>query len=307
MHQPVAGAVHGLDVWEGYGEIDWQAVARSGVRFVWVRGTSAEAGVDKRVRENVKGAHAAGLDVGLYHVTWCGRRSPAAEAAHALALWRELREFLTLPLALDWEKPDTKGRSAEQLRAQAESLCLLATMVEAGTGRTPVLYTYSHYPPAFVAAGADLSPLTRCPLWIANYSRGYVLWTPDLDAGDVPSIPVPWVSWVAWQHCANGSGPHPGIDAQKGVDRNVIPSIEVLDALAGRGPWPALPKAFDLGTTLGLQKALNAAGASPRLKEDGIPGPRTTAAVRAFQTFSGLTADGIVGPKTRAALLKATS
>ncbi len=99
MHQPVSEVVHGLDVWEGYGPIDWAAVARSGVRFVYVRGTSAEAGVDRRVRENVRGAHAAGLDVGIYHVTWCGRRSPAAEAAHALALWRELREFLALPLA----------------------------------------------------------------------------------------------------------------------------------------------------------------------------------------------------------------
>lgn len=305
MHQPVSDAVHGLDVWEGYGPIDWAAVARSGVRFVYVRGTSAEAGVDKRVRENVKGAHAAGLDVGLYHVTWCGRGNPSAEATHALGLWRELREFLTLPLALDWEKPDTKGRSTEQLRAQAVSLCKLATMVEAGTGRTPVLYSYPSYVPAFTAAGADLSPLLRCPLWIAHYKRPG-LWEPDLDV-DAPSLPAPWSSWAIWQYAADGSGPHAGIPAKGGVDRNVIPSVAIFEALAGRAAWPSLPKAFDLGTTLGLQRALNAAGASPPLKEDGIPGPRTTAAVKAFQAKAGLVADGIVGPKTKAALLKAAS
>jgi lysozyme len=299
-----AAAVHGLDVWEGYGPIDWDAVARSGVRFVYVRATSAEAGVDKRVRENVKGARAAGLDVGIYHVTWCGRGNPSAEATHALGLWRELREFLALPLALDFEMPATKGRSTEQLRAQAASLCSLATMIEAGTGRTPVLYSYPSYVPAFTAAGADLSPLLRCPLWIAHYKRSG-LWEPDLDV-DAPSLPAPWDTWAIWQYAADGSGPHAGIPAAGGVDRNVIPSAEIFDALAGRAPWPALPRAFDLGTTLGLQRALNAAGASPALKEDGIPGAKTTAAVKAFQARSGLTADGIVGPKTRAAL-KATT
>jgi hypothetical protein len=50
-----------------------------------------------------------------------------------------------------------------------------------------------------------------------------------------------------------------------------------------------------------LQRALASAGQSPGTV-DGVYGPKTEAAVTAFQTSAGITADGIYGPKTKAAL-----
>ena len=50
-----------------------------------------------------------------------------------------------------------------------------------------------------------------------------------------------------------------------------------------------------------LQRALNFLGFGP-LDVDGAAGPRTKAAIRAFQASAGLDVDGAVGPKTWAAL-----
>lgn len=51
-----------------------------------------------------------------------------------------------------------------------------------------------------------------------------------------------------------------------------------------------------------LQVQLNARGAAPALKVDGSFGPKTKAAVIAFQKKAGLATDGVAGPKTHAAL-----
>jgi N-acetylmuramoyl-L-alanine amidase len=51
-----------------------------------------------------------------------------------------------------------------------------------------------------------------------------------------------------------------------------------------------------------IQERLNSLGANPRLVADGVFGPRTEAAVVAFQRQRGLNTDGIVGPITWNAL-----
>jgi peptidoglycan hydrolase-like protein with peptidoglycan-binding domain len=59
---------------------------------------------------------------------------------------------------------------------------------------------------------------------------------------------------------------------------------------------------MDLSSARGLQTRLRELGFDPG-PIDGVLGPKTEAAVRAFQRSRGLVADGIVGPKTRAALM----
>jgi peptidoglycan hydrolase-like protein with peptidoglycan-binding domain len=66
-------------------------------------------------------------------------------------------------------------------------------------------------------------------------------------------------------------------------------------------PWPLTRRGDEGQPVRSLQYLLRARG--HRVTVDGDFGPRTEAAVRAFQHDSGLGVDGIVGPKTWGALV----
>jgi peptidoglycan hydrolase-like protein with peptidoglycan-binding domain len=91
--------------------------------------------------------------------------------------------------------------------------------------------------------------------------------------------------------------------------------LEIALAAAGThnnlGSQPAVQNAKapppQINSLRDVQIALNILGASPQLVEDGINGPKTIAAVKAFQQTHGLTVDGIAGPKTKTALAMALS
>ena len=97
-----------------------------------------------------------------------------------------------------------------------------------------------------------------------------------------------------------------------GVSSNVARfTLAELIALAGRqdrdnatgsiGAWPVVRRGHRDHPVRTLQHLLRARGQAVRV--DGVFGPETEAAVRAFQTGKGLSVDGIVGPRTWAALI----
>jgi peptidoglycan hydrolase-like protein with peptidoglycan-binding domain len=70
--------------------------------------------------------------------------------------------------------------------------------------------------------------------------------------------------------------------------------VALVVAIAGGGV-SAGQATQQASSTTAVQRALG-------VPADGVMGPRTNAAVRAFQARKGLVVDGIVGPQTRAAL-----
>lgn len=66
-------------------------------------------------------------------------------------------------------------------------------------------------------------------------------------------------------------------------------------------PWPVVKSGSNGHPIKTLQYLLRARG--PSVVIDGVFGPHTEAAVKAFQTSRGLAADGIVGPMTWTAIV----
>jgi peptidoglycan hydrolase-like protein with peptidoglycan-binding domain len=90
--------------------------------------------------------------------------------------------------------------------------------------------------------------------------------------------------WI-WQPSATAPAPTP-----------VLTPVVTSQTMASVPPNAAIRQ---------LQHNLNLLGQQPPLAEDGINGPKTIAAVQAFQTAHGLTVDGIAGPQTNGAIAAA--
>jgi lysozyme family protein len=105
------------------------------------------------------------------------------------------------------------------------------------------------------------------------------------------------------------------VDKQLGVAGLILTMMELDPSITFDGPVPkvlpkpssVLPRAEPVRDGMWLQNSLNRLGASPKLELDGIVGPATRNAVRAFQLAAGITVDGLTGPETFAALDKALS
>jgi lysozyme family protein len=100
------------------------------------------------------------------------------------------------------------------------------------------------------------------------------------------------------------------VDKQLGVAGLILTMMELDPSISFDGkpqipattsvvPAPAVQPVRD---GIWLQNSLNRLGASPKLVLDGIVGPATRNAVRAFQLAAGIGVDGLVGPATFKAL-----
>lgn len=105
------------------------------------------------------------------------------------------------------------------------------------------------------------------------------------------------------------------VDAQLGVAGLIMVMMELDPSIKFDGASPALQQSAQTSAQptgappvrdgIWLQNSLNRLGANPKLELDGIVGPATRNAVRAFQLAAGITVDGLTGPQTFAAIDKA--
>ncbi len=178
--------IHGIDVSKFQGDIDWNAVANSGVKFAWIKATEGGDRADERFQANWTGAKAAGVPHGAYHfVYWC--RPPMEE----MAFFEQNApvEPDALPPVLDVEATPTSKtchRHLTQDAAIAEMQVMLNEM-ERHYGKRPVIYTTVDFYQAILADGAFLD----YPIWVRSTKYH-------------PSVKYGPRAWHFWQYQSDG-------------------------------------------------------------------------------------------------------
>ena len=160
----------GIDVSEWQAEIDWPAVAADGIEFAIIRCAYRGYGSgnliqDAMFQQNIEGALAAGLDVGVYVYSQAITEEEAREEAR-LAVEMCRGYDLTYPIVFDWEyagapSARTNNTSREALTSFALAFC---DEVES-LGYTPCVYSYC----SLSYHNYDLAALNDYYMWLAGY------------------------------------------------------------------------------------------------------------------------------------------
>lgn len=189
--------IQGIDVSKYQGDVDWNAVAASGIRFAWIKATEGGDYLDEKFRQNWEAARAAGVRRGAYHFAyWC--RPAKEQAAWFLANVPNDPDALPPVLDVEW---NPQSRTCPQKLSRDEALAQMRTILEAmerAYGKKPVIYTaVDFYRDVLQGEMLDY------PMWVRSV-RAY----PAVKYGDR--------RWHFWQHTATGSVP--GVRGY--VDRN---------------------------------------------------------------------------------------
>ncbi len=189
-------AIAGVDVSYHQGSIDWNKVADAGFEFAMIRvgrrgyGIEGTLDMDSKYVENITGATAAGLDVGVYFFS------------QALNIWELDQEIsllkgliagydITYPVVFNWEyfpadyEARTNGVTGGELTQMTQYFC--KKIEEAGY--TPMIY----FNQELAYMSMDLSAVKEYDFWLAEYNvrprfyYDFQMWQ-YTDAGRVPGI-----------------------------------------------------------------------------------------------------------------------
>ncbi len=191
----------GIDVSKWNGDIDWDKVRGAGVEFAIVRAgyrgsVTGSLVEDPRFAENMKGASASGVPVGVYFFTQAVNEVEAVEEASAVI--RLVREYdLEYPVFIDTEGAGGKGR-ADGLDPETRTLvCEAFCQTVENAGYTAGIYASR----SWFNNNLYMDRLDRYFIWLAEYR----------------STPLYQGYYQMWQHTSRGR-----IDGIEGnVDMNI--------------------------------------------------------------------------------------
>lgn len=189
--------VKGVDVSKYQGNIDWNKVKASGIEFAIIRVGYRGYGTgvlveDSTFRQNIKGATAAGLKVGLYFYSQAINETEAVEeASMVISLCQGYN--ISYPIYFDTEKVagDT-GRADNISRAQRTANAVAFCETIRNSGYKAGVYSYA----SWFYNQLNMASLSPYSIWIAQYrdqlsfDYNYDIWQYS-STGTVPGIPKP--------------------------------------------------------------------------------------------------------------------
>lgn len=163
------GAVSGVDVSEHQGEINWENVKNDGISFAIVRlgyRGSSQGGLytDEFFYDNLSGAHAAGLEVGVYFYSQANSEAEAIEEArYVLSVLDDAQ--LECPVFFDWEEGTPRserldGVSISDVSTFSAAFC---ETIEAGGYKAGVYFNQKY------GYGLRLYDLQEYAFWLAEF------------------------------------------------------------------------------------------------------------------------------------------
>jgi len=232
--------VLGIDVSEFQGAIDWKKVAADGVEYAIIRlgGRFSQSGrfyTDSAFETNIKGALAAGLEVGVYYFSQAITEAEAREEAQeSLRILGEYKDDLSLPVFLDVEYINNGGRlwDAGLSRTEQTNIALAYCKAIGDAGLEAGVYA------AFLSHPMDAKPLTD-----AGYSVWHAHWHSSTSL----------TAWYdLWQFSATGR-----VDGIEGdVDLDVwympVPESGFVDVTQGRWYYDSVLYVVDKGLFNGM-------------------------------------------------------
>ncbi len=213
----IVKVVNGIDVSHWQGKIDWAKVKASGIDFAIIRAGyrstgDGQLGYDPRFKENIEGALANGVQVGVYFFSQAITVQEAREEASlVLSIIKDYK--ITYPVAFNWEGQSSSFRATKANLSNATMTQIIETfcsMVQSN-GYTPMIYGNS----SDLRKADILSLGNKYKIWLASYFKKYNQTGVKYSAGDaLPNYNFPY---QMWQYGSTGR-----VDGIKGnVDLNV--------------------------------------------------------------------------------------
>lgn len=186
-----------IDISRWQGTVNFDKLKNSGVDALYMRAYQGTTR-DQRLDEYSTGAKNVGLPFGLY--TYWRPKDTAEEQINRL-LQEHTKLGATLIPMIDVEHDD--GHSPQFI---GQHVTDGVRLVEEAIGRTPTIYTAAWFWNPKVV-GAEVS---RCPLWLARYTRDTpptnpAQWGDFAMSKPQPAVPAGWSTWDAWQFSADGN------------------------------------------------------------------------------------------------------